>query len=117
MKMREESGNMKEKLPEGWEKVARIFSGQPKPDHVEFFVERVMEQVHRPESAAYPRLWPVRWWVPALAPGLALLLMAVVAGRAPAVSTEMLLDTGSSGWVARIRPSSGSLLELMEEGS
>ncbi len=107
---------MEEKLPEGWEKIARVFSGQPKPDHAEFFVERVMGQVRRPEPAR-PRLWPVRWWVPALAPGLALLLMAVVAGRAPAVSTQMLLDTGSSGWVAASRPSSGSLLELMEEGS
>lgn len=106
---------MKEELPKGWEKVARIFSGQPAPDHSEFFVERVMEELRRPEPARSP-LWPVRWWVPALAPALALFLL-VLAGRSSAVSTQMLLDTGSSGWVANTRASAGGLLELMEERS
>ena len=35
---------MEEKKPENWDKIARIFSGQPAPDHVDFFVERVMEE-------------------------------------------------------------------------
>jgi len=106
---------MEEQFPEGWEKIARIFSGQPAPDHSEFFVERVMGEVRRPEPVR-PRFRPGWWWVPALAPALALTLM-VMAGRQPLVSTQGLLETGSSGWVSNTRASAGGLLELMEENS
>ncbi len=107
---------MKEEFPEGWEKISKIFSGQPAPDHTEFFVERVMEQVRRPEPVRSPSRtgW---WWVPALAPALALLLMLAAVGTPSVVSTQMLLESGSSGWVANTRLSAGGLLELMEEGS
>ncbi len=106
---------MKEQFPEGWEKLARIFSGQPAPDHSEFFVERVMGEVRRPEPVR-PLSRPGGWWVPALAPALVLTLL-VMAGRHPMVSTAVLLETGSSGWVANTRASTGGLLELMGEGS
>ena len=104
---------MKEQFPEGWERIARIFEGHPSPDHPEFFVERVMEQVRRPEPVRL-RSHPAWWWVPALAPAPALFLV-LMSGSSPMVSTQVLLDAGSSGWVSNTRASAGGLLELMEE--
>ena len=100
--------------------IAQVFGEQPRPDAPEFFVERVMGRVRRP--APEPVRWAPRrawWWVPALAPALALLLIAL-AGGGPSVSTEALLGSGN-GWTAGVRlaqrPASGDLLDLLTEES
>ena len=105
---------MDEKFPEGWDRVARIFSGQPVPDHPDFFVERVMGEIRRPAPASRPSRagW---WWVPALAPALALSLL-MAAGTRSAVSTAALLEapvSGSDAGSELSRPSTTGLLELL----
>ena len=102
---------------ERWDRITQAFGRQPVPDAPEFFVEQVMRRVRQPNPA--PARTPLReawWWVPALAPGLALLLFVLAIGRTP-VSSEALLE-GGSGWSARMvsRPAVGDLLDLMVEG-
>ena len=100
--------------------IDRVFGERQEPDAPEFFVGQVMSRI-RPPAPSRVRLSPRRawWWVPVLAPALALLLVTV-AGRGPAVSAEALLGMGS-GWTAGMqlpqRPGSGDLLDLLGEGS
>ena len=100
--------------------IDRVFGEQQEPDAPEFFVGQVMSRIRRPAPAPVrlsPR--PAWWWVPVLAPALALLLITF-AGRGPAVSAEALLETGG-GWGAGVssaqRPAAGDLLDLLGEGS
>lgn len=104
---------MDEKLPEGWDRIARIFSSRPAPDHPDFFVERVMGEVRRP-APVRPRSGAIWWWVPALAPALALSLLILTGGH-PAVSTAALLDApvSGAGGAEVSRPSAAGLLELL----
>ena len=105
---------MEEEFPKGWDRVARIFSSQPPPDHPEFFTERVMEEIRRPEPV---RSRPAWWWVPALAPGLAFFLfLLALAGSHSRVSGSALLEasfTRSDSRPGPQRPATGMLLELL----
>lgn len=101
---------MEDQPNDKWKRISEIFGSQPAPDHSEFFVERVMEGVRRPEPSKAPAR-PAWWWVPALTPAFAALLLVMVWSR-PAVSVEALLDGDSAVNGELSAPASGDLLEI-----
>lgn len=82
-----------EKQSECWAWISEAFKRTPEAGSPQFFTEQVMQRI-RPQPARSParRAW---WWVPALAPALAMgWVLLVWAGQAPALSTEALINAG-----------------------
>ena len=85
--------------------ISSAFSGQTPVEESDFFVDQVMDRVRTPAPVRSFR--PAWWWVPALAPGVALLLMVIaMAGNRPRVSVDALLGSGAE-----------EMVRITEEGS